>query len=114
MTDKCNLCNVILNQPDKPLTEDCGGDCLKCMVDAGDPQAIKRLNDIDRKVERAIEIIAWVGANFYTQIEQNAWDLVMDTARRVPELEAKVKEMQDQINQLHDEELHRETEHLRT
>jgi hypothetical protein len=40
---KCLTCGVVLNQPGKPETEDCGGDCLKCMAEAGDPDCIEAL-----------------------------------------------------------------------
>jgi len=33
----CNICKVQLNQPGLIETTDCGGDCLLCMVNAGDP-----------------------------------------------------------------------------
>lgn len=45
MSQKCNICNKELNTDD-PLSEDCGGDCLECMADAGDPDAIKSVNKI--------------------------------------------------------------------
>jgi hypothetical protein len=35
----CTLCGVGLDQPGKPETRDCGGDCLKCMAEIGDPNA---------------------------------------------------------------------------
>lgn len=44
-TVNCGICKRPLNQPDDPTTEDCGGDCLRCMADAGDPQAVAALLD---------------------------------------------------------------------
>lgn len=37
---RCNTCKVELNQPDKPGTQDCGGDCTRCMAECGDPECI--------------------------------------------------------------------------
>lgn len=47
----CHLCKRELDQKDKPDTEDCGGDCLRCMAYVGDPYAKSKLRHI-RKVER--------------------------------------------------------------
>ncbi len=44
---KCNICKRELDQPNDPTTQNCGGDCLQCMADCGDPDSksrIKRLN----------------------------------------------------------------------
>lgn len=35
----CNICKVQLDQPGLIETRDCGGDCLGCMSEAGDPGA---------------------------------------------------------------------------
>jgi hypothetical protein len=37
MTKTCNICHRPLDQPADPGTRDCGGDCLRCMAEAGDP-----------------------------------------------------------------------------
>jgi hypothetical protein len=37
---RCRICYCLLNQPGQPDTRDCGGDCLKCMAEAGDPECI--------------------------------------------------------------------------
>lgn len=36
----CTICKTLLNRPDDPTTEDCGGDCLRCMAEAGDPECL--------------------------------------------------------------------------
>lgn len=41
--DECGNCRVELNQPDDPRTLDCGGDCLNCMANAGDPDCRVRI-----------------------------------------------------------------------
>jgi hypothetical protein len=38
---KCKTCKVLLDQPAKPWTLDCGGDCRRCMAEAGDPDRMK-------------------------------------------------------------------------
>jgi len=49
---KCRICGQELNIPFKPETLDCGGDCLRCMADSGDPEckeALRRLIDPDTR-----------------------------------------------------------------
>ena len=40
---RCKLCKTELNQPGKPETRDCGGDCLACMASFGDKDCIAEL-----------------------------------------------------------------------
>jgi anti-anti-sigma factor len=40
---RCRICGQELNIPFKPETLDCGGDCLKCMADSGDPECVETL-----------------------------------------------------------------------
>ncbi len=37
----CGICKTPMDQPDKPATLNCGGDCRRCMADAGDPDCIR-------------------------------------------------------------------------
>lgn len=39
----CTICKVKLDQPGKPETGSCGGDCAKCMVTCGDPDVARSL-----------------------------------------------------------------------
>jgi hypothetical protein len=39
----CGICRTPLNIPGRVWTEDCGGDCLACMADAGDPDCVAAL-----------------------------------------------------------------------
>lgn len=34
---RCGICSRSLDNPDDPLSRDCGGDCLMCMAECGDP-----------------------------------------------------------------------------
>jgi hypothetical protein len=53
--NRCGICKRELNVASDPTTEDCGGDCLRCMADAGDPDAI---NAMSRFVElRARDVL---------------------------------------------------------
>lgn len=36
--DNCDMCKRPLNVESDPFSEDCGGTCVKCMADAGDPE----------------------------------------------------------------------------
>jgi anti-anti-sigma factor len=40
---RCRICGQTLNVTSKPETLDCGGDCLKCMADSGDPECVEML-----------------------------------------------------------------------
>lgn len=37
---KCHICRRELDQPNRPDTGDCGGDCVRCMAECGDPGCI--------------------------------------------------------------------------
>lgn len=39
----CKICGRCLDNEHDPLSRDCGGDCLKCMADAGDPDCLDQL-----------------------------------------------------------------------
>lgn len=62
MTEKCHICKRDLNVPGDPTSEDCGGDCLSCMAEAGDPDCIESMKKIRRQ-----ELAACYGAG---QIKQ--------------------------------------------
>lgn len=47
MDERCKICGVILNQVGEPFTEDCGGDCLSCMAEAGDPEAVQKFRKLE-------------------------------------------------------------------
>lgn len=36
----CTLCETPLDQPGRPWTRSCGGDCLACMAEVGDPDCV--------------------------------------------------------------------------
>jgi hypothetical protein len=38
MMNTCKICSRTLNNPEDPLSVDCGGDCAACMAVAGDPE----------------------------------------------------------------------------
>lgn len=41
MTEVCSICNRLLDDPKDPTTENCGGDCLRCMAEfAEDPDCV--------------------------------------------------------------------------
>lgn len=39
-TEHCRICNKQMTEE-----ENCGGDCVKCMAEAGDPDCIRRMRD---------------------------------------------------------------------
>jgi len=42
----CNICGCILDNPLRPESENCGGDCLRCMAESGDPDCIKAMHKL--------------------------------------------------------------------
>jgi hypothetical protein len=45
---KCGICGVELTQEDvRAPTMDCGGDCLRCMADSGDPDCIEAMHELE-------------------------------------------------------------------
>lgn len=53
----CLTCKRHLDNPIDPFSRDCGGDCLVCMAQAGDPECIKSIVDIVAMQPRTIEPI---------------------------------------------------------
>lgn len=41
------MCGCELNNPNDPTTEDCGGDCLKCMAKCSDPDCMAAMAKIE-------------------------------------------------------------------
>jgi hypothetical protein len=48
----CAICRRPLNQPGHADTEDCGGDCLRCMAECYDPDAVAAMRAIEPDNER--------------------------------------------------------------
>jgi hypothetical protein len=44
----CRICGRELDDPKDPTTKDCGGDCLRCMAESGDPDCIEEIGSINR------------------------------------------------------------------
>lgn len=42
----CRICGRELNVDSDPLSVDCGGDCVKCMAEAGDPDCVEHVRRI--------------------------------------------------------------------
>lgn len=47
---ECLTCHRILDDPDDETTRNCGGECLRCMAAAGDPDCIKSLRKIENEL----------------------------------------------------------------
>ena len=47
--DNCLICGRVLNNPQDALSEDCGGDCLQCMADSGDPDCITEVESLNHE-----------------------------------------------------------------
>jgi hypothetical protein len=53
---RCKICRRLLGDPADPIRSlDCGGDCLQCMADCGDPDCIREMSKIEPKRYRAEE-----------------------------------------------------------
>jgi hypothetical protein len=49
---RCNTCKRELDNPADPRSMDCGGDCLQCMADAGDPDCVEEIRKIEVAEQR--------------------------------------------------------------
>lgn len=57
----CKICGRIMSEPDDPLSENLGGDCLLCMATiAEDPFAIKKLDALRKKLKGRREVVKCV------------------------------------------------------
>lgn len=45
-TNYCHICKRELNNLADPLSTDCGGDCLQCMAEVGDPDCVAAMAEI--------------------------------------------------------------------
>ena len=61
----CSICKGPLDDPRYPETQDCGGDCLRCMADiASDPDCIDSMSQIRReKISRAVNLAIQYGSH---------------------------------------------------
>ena len=41
----CRICGQVLNLDEQSM--DCGGDCVRCMAEAGDPECVETMKDHD-------------------------------------------------------------------
>jgi hypothetical protein len=44
----CNSCGRVLDNGADPLSTNCGGDCMQCMADAGDPDCISAVRKLGK------------------------------------------------------------------
>lgn len=66
----CKTCGAHLDVCHDPFSMDCGGDCLLCMADAGDPDCLKSVLDWCRDTFRKIAMIdADIQANGFDNLE---------------------------------------------
>ena len=52
MTEYCHICRRPMDQPGAGDTENCGGDCLRCMAEAGDPDCVKAMRELEPTNEK--------------------------------------------------------------
>jgi len=67
----CSICGIVMDQEDLPETSNCGGDCLMCMAESGDPGCIVEVCNIvkERKGidERLHNIVAQYNCKEYRE-----------------------------------------------
>lgn len=53
---KCNICGVETQDTELSPTLDCGGDCLSCMAEAGDPASLESMYHFLKEENRDLRI----------------------------------------------------------
>lgn len=49
--ERCNICRRLMNDPADPTSLNCGGDCMRCLAEAGDPDCIAACARHEKKLE---------------------------------------------------------------
>lgn len=50
----CSICKRELDVPGDPESDDCGGDCTKCMAEAGDEDCQRALGWSEQEIEYGV------------------------------------------------------------
>jgi hypothetical protein len=88
----CTICKRELDNPADPSTVDCGGDCRRCMAEAGDPDCIAAMAEIAREANPPLQCVAvYLEDRQYGGPEEGGWwydagELVTDAAFYVDNL----------------------------
>lgn len=53
-TARCGICKRELNNVKDPRSVDCGGHCLQCMADAGDPDCVAEIQRVEAYPQIAV------------------------------------------------------------
>jgi hypothetical protein len=48
---RCGICGRPLDQPNDPTSQNCGGDCLRCMAEAGDPDCQRTMAGLSQTTD---------------------------------------------------------------
>ena len=87
--NNCHICNVLLDTSDADNERrDCGGDCLRCMAESGDPDcALHWAQMLVKRLERINDIVfadsIILGSNQYFEIRQLATEHFRKSVERV-------------------------------
>lgn len=73
----CSICKRLLKDKNDPiLSEDCGGDCIVCMAEAGDPECIESLYKHGMKAFKALrEVNNTIFADGAPMASANYWQI---------------------------------------
>lgn len=52
----CDVCDRELDRDDDPSTEDCGGTCLRCMAEFGDPDCQRSMRELGLDFEGSEDV----------------------------------------------------------
>lgn len=44
---RCHICGTVMDQPGKPETRNCGGDCLRCLAECYDPDCMAVMREVE-------------------------------------------------------------------
>lgn len=96
MIARCTTCTTPLDMPGRPWTRNCGGGCLACMAEAGDPECVEAIAAM-----RAGEAVVRAGRELLRSIRSERLNIRLFT--NVPD--ARLVALRDALPAISDGEL---------
>ena len=84
-TARCGTCLRELNNVKDPRSVDCGGHCLQCIADAGDPDCVEEIRKIEAYPQIAVLDFVRLMKDFSCRPNRVREDLVVEVAHELIE-----------------------------